>query len=75
MDDADRAGIEIESELQGAIDAWRAHAHPRIEARLSRDGLRLCLGCGEPIQARRLAALPGAVRCVACQADAERGRA
>lgn len=33
------------------------------------------LGCGEPIGAARLAAVPGAQRCVACQGRAERGAA
>ena len=31
-----------------------------------------CLDCGEPIGEERLAALPGTVRCVGCQAARER---
>ena len=30
-----------------------------------------CLGCGEEISSRRLAAVPGAVRCAACQEEWE----
>lgn len=37
-----------------------------------RDGVRVCLGCFEPIEPRRLRALPDAVRCTQCQDDFER---
>jgi len=33
----------------------------------------LCVDCEEPIAARRLAAVPWAARCLACQEDAENG--
>lgn len=34
----------------------------------------LCVGCGEPIAASRLAVQPAALRCAACQAQQEAGR-
>ncbi len=34
----------------------------------------LCDDCGDPIDAERRKALPGATRCVDCQEAAERGR-
>ncbi len=39
------------------------HAEP-----VERDGKRLCRDCREPIDDRRLAVQPQAVRCVPCQA-------
>jgi RNA polymerase-binding transcription factor DksA len=36
-------------------------------ARLKAGTYGLCLGCGQPIAATRLAASPTAARCVACQ--------
>ncbi|HMM39071.1 MAG TPA: TraR/DksA C4-type zinc finger protein [Desulfovibrio sp.] len=36
------------------------------------DGVPCCRDCGDPIPARRLAALPGIGRCVACQELADR---
>jgi phage/conjugal plasmid C-4 type zinc finger TraR family protein len=74
MDDADRAEIEIERAMDLNLAKLRERAQPVGPPRLGADGARLCLGCGEPICARRLAAAPAAVRCVGCQADAERGR-
>lgn len=35
----------------------------------------LCLDCGEPIDARRLEALPASAHCVTCQELREQGRA
>ena len=44
--------------------------------RLDEGGYGLCLECGEPIDGRRLLALPATTYCTACQADHERpGRA
>ncbi len=34
-------------------------------------GRVICLECGEPIPANRLAAMPGAARCVECQTECE----
>lgn len=38
---------------------------------LSGDGFTHCIGCGEPIDARRRAAFPGAKRCYECQSAYE----
>lgn len=35
------------------------------------DGVVCCLECEEPIPLARLAAVPGCVRCAACQAEEE----
>lgn len=37
-------------------------------------GQRLCIDCGEPIPAARLKAARGALRCVSCQGEMEKGR-
>lgn len=42
------------------------------EAPLEEDGVRLCLECETPIIKARLAAYPGAVRCIRCQEREER---
>jgi len=39
------------------------------------DGRIVCADCGEAIPAARLAALPGAIRCLECQTDFETGGA
>jgi len=38
------------------------------------DGHRCCVDCERPIPSARLERVPGAVRCVRCQARHERGR-
>lgn len=38
----------------------------------AKQSARHCELCDRPIAAQRLAALPGAMRCVACQAEVER---
>lgn len=66
-DDADQAGVMELRERQAGIG--------RIQARVAPLGsvVRLtCLGCHEPLEAERLAARPGAVRCVDCEELAER---
>lgn len=42
------------------------------EAEYDGAGRRICIDCGERISLRRLRAVPKAVRCTACQAEAER---
>lgn len=37
-------------------------------AQVREDGVAICRECGDPIDARRLAALPDAAFCVECQA-------
>ena len=41
------------------------------EEQLVVGGKVFCLGCGEAIPAERLAAMPGAARCVDCQREIE----
>lgn len=38
------------------------------------NGQRLCIDCGEAIPAARLKAARGAIRCVSCQGEMEKGR-
>lgn len=71
MDIADKAADLEARHRDAALAAWREKARDPAGPRLE-NGRRLCLGCGEPLSPRRLRALPGAVRCVECQADEER---
>ena len=49
-------------------DLALAALHERLRgARAAASRSTDCEGCSEPIDARRLAALPGAIRCVECQ--------
>lgn len=69
MDDADRAQIDIERAdrtLQTALRARRTTPQDRSAVLVD------CCDCGEPIPPARLGAVPGAYRCIDCQADAER---
>lgn len=69
MDDADRAQIEIERELESRLAAYR-----RERPRTLGDGPRYCEECGEPIPEIRRLTLPGVALCVDCQARHERRR-
>lgn len=74
MDDADRAQRSSESEAERILAAARARNR---EARAQGEALpegRACVDCGDPIDARRLAARPDARRCTHCQRTAEGGR-
>lgn len=57
--------------------ATRLEQHQRdalvheVRARLAGKGQSECAACGEAIPAERRQALPGAIRCVACQATFE----
>ena len=66
MDAVDRAQ-EIEAEKLGEALERQARA-----AALDAPGNTLCADCHEPIPPERRLALPSAVRCVNCQAFAER---
>lgn len=44
----------------------------RREAKLEEPGNELCADCGDAIPLERRRALPSAIRCVSCQAWAER---
>lgn len=67
------------SQLAIALD--NAEALARVTNRASGqgpdwiDGVPCCRECGEPIPARRLAALPGVGLCVLCQRVHEEGAA
>lgn len=50
----------------------RSLTHHRAARAPAATGDGFCPDCGEPIPPARLAAQPGAVRCVECQALAER---
>ncbi|GAB6037645.1 hypothetical protein JCM15519_38620 [Fundidesulfovibrio butyratiphilus] len=52
--------------------ARAGQAAPRQSQR-TRAGRVVCLDCGEPIPAGRLAAVPGACRCVGCQTEYDEG--
>lgn len=43
----------------------------RARQRLDAGGYGVCVSCGEPVGAARLAALPAAERCIACAAREE----
>ncbi len=67
-----------DAETSTAVHAMQhAHAVQELEAvqaallRLSRGQYGECLACGEPIELRRLEALPTALRCIRCQSQAE----
>ena len=68
MDAVDLSQAAEESLRQAAIrnvlDALPA-------GRTCRPNGRMCAGCGKPIPAKRLRALPGARLCIGCQREAE----
>ena len=55
------------------VEAEQADAIARIHAELLAEGEPDCIDCGEPIPAKRRAALPSARRCIACQTTFEKG--
>lgn len=73
----DEAGLAVEREkeqavmrgLQGVLRDVRAAL-----AKLDRDAYGRCDTCGQPIDPRRLNAVPHATLCLSCQAKAERAR-
>jgi len=48
--------------------------NPPLRTTDTDNGQRLCIDCGEPIPAARLKAARGALRCVSCQGEMEKGR-
>jgi phage/conjugal plasmid C-4 type zinc finger TraR family protein len=68
VDDVDRANDQVERERTAVLAAHAARwaAVPTHTGRT-----RCCADCGLPIDPRRLAALPGVIRCVGCQEWAE----
>lgn len=68
MDDADVAQTYETLDREEAIFLAGQHAQ---EEQLRVGGKVYCLGCGEPIPEKRLAALPDACRCTECQRELE----
>lgn len=68
MNGVDRIVEAAELAVAAECDAQVA----AIRARLAATGVRDCIGCGEPIEEARLAALPSAIRCIGCQSGIER---
>lgn len=66
VDAVDRAQQDEAAELAAHLER-QARA-----ARLDAPGAALCADCGDEIPAERRRALPSAIRCVGCQAFAER---
>ncbi len=62
------------------LDGLDTEGHREIETiraalnRLDSGSYGICISCGEPIAPARLEALPYAVQCIACAAQAERMR-
>jgi len=69
MDFADQAQAAETVHRQAALASARA----RNESQILEDGRVVCRDCGESIPAARLAACPGACRCVACQEEVDAG--
>ena len=63
-DFADEAQKRTDEYLAAALSLQQ---HRPQEEQHMKDGVILCLECGEPIPLARLRALPDAVRCVGCQ--------
>lgn len=68
MDAADVAQGEQDAELEGKLSA----AVSAARAALAAPGDEICADCGGEIPPRRRAAMPSAIRCIECQAFAER---
>jgi phage/conjugal plasmid C-4 type zinc finger TraR family protein len=69
-DEIDRAQANDEFFRELAL---KGRQTPGSENRTA-SGAEACLDCGEPIPEARRRAVPGCVRCVACQGEQERGR-
>lgn len=65
----DAADVATENEAAFLAERLRAQA---AAAALGRAGSRICADCDQEIPPARRRALPSAVRCVECQAWAER---
>ena len=71
MDIADEAAKYNEQFHRVAMDNHFASRPQADEQPLLIDGKRCCLDCEEPIDPRRLAAKPDAVRCTECASKKE----
>lgn len=73
----EQASVRQNDEVLDELATEERQQAEAIRAALQRldDGTYgICLSCGEPIAANRLAVLPYAVRCVTCAAQAEQRR-
>lgn len=68
MDAADVAQGEQDAELEGKLSV----AVSAARAALAGPGDEICADCGGEIPLQRRVAMPSAIRCVECQAFAER---
>lgn len=71
----DRSAYKSRLHLLGNLADWYAKETARIDEALTRiaEGkYGICLGCREPIDARRLEAAPEAMFCAACQTMREK---
>jgi len=70
----DRAAYESRCHLLDNLASWYANETVRINAalrRITEGGYGICLGCREPIDARRLETAPEATFCAECQTNRE----
>lgn len=70
MDDIDHAQDQAMRQAEAILADVRAR-NAAAASSPDRPALRTCVDCPDPIEARRLVANPAAIRCTACQADAE----
>lgn len=63
---------DIVDEAAWLTEAERSEGVRRVQATLDEAGATECIGCGEPIEPARRAALPSARRCTPCQERVER---
>jgi len=68
VDDVERGQEREQLDRDAALDAWRRKA----ASAPSGIGASECIRCGEPIDPRRRAAVPGAERCAECQGTWEK---
>jgi phage/conjugal plasmid C-4 type zinc finger TraR family protein len=72
MDEADRSQAFADREAERILaDARSRNAAAALSGGV-RPALRACVDCDDPIDARRLAAAPAAIRCTHCQSATER---
>jgi RNA polymerase-binding transcription factor DksA len=70
-DEADRSTAALTRDAEVERDLAELRAVVRARERLAEGTYGRCEHCGEPIDPRRLRAQPIALRCYACQANAE----
>lgn len=69
--DYERAEALANAEREAGVEALRADSGERPR---EYRGVRYCLDCDDPIDPRRIDALPSVVRCAFCQEDWEMQR-